>query len=523
MIKNNYENEDKYDFVKYINNWANNLKRRFYNKKSLYDICHDKYQTYLFCKSLDIPTAELFYYGKIKNYDFSKLPNNYVVKPVDGASSKGVFVMKNNINQLDKKKYSVNEIKLLLKDKICLIEEYINDNNKDVPVDYKVFVVKDKVIAIQVIDSRKINKKKMIYKKRFYDENWKDLPLITHGTLSEKVEAPRDFEKLLYYSRKIGKIIDTVMRIDFYIGNNGIVFGEFTPHPSGATGYTDFGKKYLNEFMKKYNITNDDTPYDIIKYFRGTMTRQFSNKYKYNGKSIFNIQKNKLNTYEVVSKLNINIPKLYYSGLVDNVNFEKLPKSYVIKPIDDYLSRGVFLMENGYNKLSNRKTNIDEIIQKFKNKKCIIEEKLINYNGLDVLDDIKVFTFNGIPEIIQIRRLKDNIKNKQKGNFQPHDYEFIFYDNNFNDIGSIQKNVKLIKNYKYSNKDNQEILRLSNYIGNKLCKNIIIRIDLFNTTKGIYFGEFAIHPCGFGSCFNERGILFFNNLMRKHNIKWYNN
>ena len=261
------ENEDKYDFVKYINNWANNLKRRFYNKKSLYDICHDKYETYLFCKSLDIPTAELFYYGKIKNYDFSKLPNNYVVKPVDGASSKGVFVMKNNINQLDKKEYSVNEIKSLLKDKTCLIEEYINDNNKDVPVDYKVFVIRDSIASISVFHNRKFDKNNRIkYDRTFYDENWNMLKELIHvdGVNSyNNMEKPKEVEEIKYISKKIGKIIDTAMRIDFYVDKDGVKLGELTPHPNAGNGFTNFGKKYLNNFMKKNNLTVDDKQYDL--------------------------------------------------------------------------------------------------------------------------------------------------------------------------------------------------------------------------------------------------------------------
>jgi len=255
-------NEDKkneYDFIKYIANWSRNMKRRFYKGESLYDISHNKYRTYLFCKSLNIPTPRLYYHGKINNFDFSKLPSEYVIKPTDGYSSEGVFIMDKNINKLDKKYYSNDEIKSKLKDRLCLIEEYIKDNNNDIPNDYKVYVIKDKIVAILVIDSRKINEKdKMVYKKRFYDEKWNTLPLITHGDQSKIIKSPKELSQLIYFSKKIGKIMDTAIRVDFYIGKHGIVLGELTSHPSGATGYTDFGKRLLNDNMKKLNLRTDD-------------------------------------------------------------------------------------------------------------------------------------------------------------------------------------------------------------------------------------------------------------------------
>ena len=40
------DEDKKYDYVNYINNWAENLLIRFYKGESLYDISHNKYKTY---------------------------------------------------------------------------------------------------------------------------------------------------------------------------------------------------------------------------------------------------------------------------------------------------------------------------------------------------------------------------------------------------------------------------------------------------------------------------------------------
>ena len=82
------------------------------------------------------------------------------------------------------------------------------------------------------------------------------LPLITNGLESNIISKPKELSKLVNYSKKIGKVLNTAMRIDYYIGTNGAILGEFTPHPSAGKNYTEFGRKLLNYHMKKERLNN---------------------------------------------------------------------------------------------------------------------------------------------------------------------------------------------------------------------------------------------------------------------------
>ena len=49
---------------------------------------------------------------KPEDIDFNKLKKNYVIKPTDLCDSVGVYLIKNNINQINNKK--INSKKLLM-------------------------------------------------------------------------------------------------------------------------------------------------------------------------------------------------------------------------------------------------------------------------------------------------------------------------------------------------------------------------------------------------------------------------
>ena len=62
---------DHYDFVKYIGQWSPRFQRRYVEGTTLYDICQNKYESYLFVKKLGIPVPRLYYYGALHRLDFN--------------------------------------------------------------------------------------------------------------------------------------------------------------------------------------------------------------------------------------------------------------------------------------------------------------------------------------------------------------------------------------------------------------------------------------------------------------------
>ena len=93
---------DHYSFVKYIGQWSPRFRSRYIGKKTIYDICQNKYESYLFLTKLGIPVPRLYYYGFLHKVDFDTLPSSFVIKTVKGFGSHTVFPFKEGVNQFDK-------------------------------------------------------------------------------------------------------------------------------------------------------------------------------------------------------------------------------------------------------------------------------------------------------------------------------------------------------------------------------------------------------------------------------------
>ena len=61
---------------------------------------------------------------------------------------------------------------------------------------------------------------------------------------------------MIHDVEKIGNAVfaDCFVRIDFYITNEGPVFGEITPNPANRYGYTDYGLKILDQLCIEYGL-----------------------------------------------------------------------------------------------------------------------------------------------------------------------------------------------------------------------------------------------------------------------------
>lgn len=256
--RNTVENfsDNPYDFIKYINNWNKRFKNLTYNGMTHYDICQDKYNSYLYCNELGVPTPDLYFYGDINDVNFNELPDSYVIKSTRGAGSKLVFPIKNGINQFSNAT-DIQDIINKLQNKKCIIEEFIKneDSEYEIPDDYKIFCFNG--IPEIIWKKRFINNK---YYSKYYDINWNVLPLIGNAYKEDSItNIPINLHNMINYATKIGNIFNNVhIRLDFYSTDKGIVFGEFTPHCTGGKGFTNYGKKYLNNLMKKHDIKYND-------------------------------------------------------------------------------------------------------------------------------------------------------------------------------------------------------------------------------------------------------------------------
>ena len=182
-------------------------------------------------------------YDKFEDIDFDKLPNQFVIKCNHGSAY--------NIIVKDKSKLDLADVKIKLdrwmsenfafkagyelhyrdiQPKI-VIEKYLEDASGNLR-DYKFMCFDNKVKLILVDSDRYIG-----HKRNVYDENWNLQNFSNYPKIEEKISKPANLSKL----KELVKILSAefnFVRVDFYIVENKIYFGEMTFTPgSGSLGF----------------------------------------------------------------------------------------------------------------------------------------------------------------------------------------------------------------------------------------------------------------------------------------------
>jgi hypothetical protein len=129
--------------------------------------------------------------------------------------------------------------------KQIILEQAMFDRNGKLPKDYKIFVFHGKAKFIQV-DYNRFGR----HTRAFYTSDWEKLDLLCLFPISKNIEeVPDELEEMLNYSEAIAHEID-FLRVDFYITNDGVKFGETTIYPGG--GVDVFKPLELNRKIGSY-------------------------------------------------------------------------------------------------------------------------------------------------------------------------------------------------------------------------------------------------------------------------------
>lgn len=185
---------------------------------------------------------------KITVEDLKELPNSFVLK-TNNASQTNIIVFdktEENLNDLVKKMNSYvkleygyamlelfyNNIKPLI-----IAEELLVGEDGQVPYDYKFHCFKennDFKIYIQVDYDRFQN-----HQRNMYNEDWKLLDFtIGFKTEQREVEKPEKLKEMIELTKKMSNKYN-YSRVDFYLCNGDIYFGEITfTHGSGYERFT---------------------------------------------------------------------------------------------------------------------------------------------------------------------------------------------------------------------------------------------------------------------------------------------
>jgi len=236
---------------------------------------------------------------------------------------------------------------------------------------------------------------------------------------------------------------------------------------------------------------------------------------KYDRNPLFPILSDKYKVKEYAKQLGIKTAKLLYvTNNPEDIPFDKLPNNYFIKAnhasqwniacIDSKLfmfEYGADIIDNNGNLLPSKVTNkrkltIEKTISLCKKwlktdyspeewgyqpieRKIIIEEKLES-SDLKDLKDYRLFTFNGEVKAISV----DSPSHRRYS-------EAIFLDTSWQEfkLTKYKENLPKLKPRKPNTL--KEMLSIAKKIGNEFD---FLRIDLFNTTKGVYLSEITLYP-----------------------------
>lgn len=238
---------------------------------SLWTLCADKYRMRSYVESKGLGDYLPNCYGFWENpddIDFSKLPNQFVLKANNGCATVMIVRDKNKLNEKKIKRQMKKWLErpfgymgaqkhyLSIKPGI-LAEELLTQTaelDKVSPgsmVDFKIWCFNGKPETILVTYDRTDGNHKVA----LYDLNWKPTP----ENLNERwcslqkstpsIEKPKHLDEMIKIATELSKDFKEI-RVDFYDTEKGAVLGEMT----FTAGYGSLNKNYYNYLGSKINI-----------------------------------------------------------------------------------------------------------------------------------------------------------------------------------------------------------------------------------------------------------------------------
>lgn len=222
------------------------LKINEYNKH-IYTLCADKVKVRNYVKSKgleNILNKIIGIYDNTDTIDWDSLPQKFVLKWNFGNGFNIICHDKKTINKekvfdklnkWGKVKSHLIHAELQYKDipKKIICEKFLSGKTEGkLPDDFKVYCFNGIPKYILVCEGRNEGRPKFY----FFDTNWQ-LQKINKDSINApenwSLEKPKNLDKLLSYSKILSEDFKFV-RVDFYIVDNSIYFGELTFSPSGG-------------------------------------------------------------------------------------------------------------------------------------------------------------------------------------------------------------------------------------------------------------------------------------------------
>lgn len=199
----------------------------------------------------------------VDGLDIPALPQRVVIKPDNLSSTKGVLLFDGETEVFSGDTVPISERGAYVKRRLdpvllakpatrLIAEEFLTDVDpgKVIPRDFKTFVAGGRTHVIKVVDR---NGKAGTTMERYYRRTWKPYRDLQYSnSLARPISRPERYEELLELSDRIARDIQCFMRLDFYITQRGVVFGEVTSYPNAGNKHTARGSRVFCELMDRY-------------------------------------------------------------------------------------------------------------------------------------------------------------------------------------------------------------------------------------------------------------------------------
>ncbi len=189
-----------------------------------------------------------------------ELPSSFVLKPLEGWSSNGVFLVQDGRDITTQEPVTRSQILARVEElgtligQGFLVEEMVRnwDGRRGAPLDFKFYNFGRRTAYIDVVERNSLRSQKL-NRHWFLNDRW--LPL------DRKVQRYQDHAKdappippfcddLLHISQRLARQLRMFVRVDLYASDNGPVMGELTVNPHGGKGYTEDADLWLGSLWR---------------------------------------------------------------------------------------------------------------------------------------------------------------------------------------------------------------------------------------------------------------------------------
>jgi len=236
---------------------------------SIRDICSNKFLSYVYALAQGVPTAQVYHYGKFG--DCKNMPSNCVIKYDKGQDGIYVLCLKNSQNVYNEERdLAWKTMQDISPETPVMIEELLINkyNTSDCYggerktlhglIDYKMFCFNGQAEFISIIMR---DKEREILKSFWYDLR-NNVPL-TDNFNYDIFPDKRDMEIMKQYCAKLNFSKKFFVRIDFYITDDDVLFGEYTLRPGNfyrGWRIPKINKNILDLFSERMEINEIPAP-----------------------------------------------------------------------------------------------------------------------------------------------------------------------------------------------------------------------------------------------------------------------